>query len=72
MEVFTAMTMKNTVFWDVTPCDVSVAFEITDVSEARSAPIIRLAGIGKLGTMLAVTSNRRTMRRNSKPLPVQL
>jgi phosphatidate phosphatase APP1 len=35
-----------------------------DVSEELSASIIRVTRIGKLGT-LAVTSNRRTLRRNS-------
>jgi hypothetical protein len=37
----------------------------TDVSEERSASIIRVTRIGELGT-LAVTSNRRTLRRNTK------
>jgi hypothetical protein len=31
----------------------------TDVSEELAPPIIRVTGIGQLGTMLAVTSNRR-------------
>jgi hypothetical protein len=44
-EVFTAMTMKNGVSWDV--------------SEELSASFIRVTRIGELGTMLAVTSNRR-------------
>jgi hypothetical protein len=35
----------------------------TDVSEERTAPIIRVARIGELGTMLAVSSNRSTLRR---------
>jgi hypothetical protein len=35
----------------------------TDVSEELSASIIRVTRIGELGT-LAVTSNRRTLRRN--------
>jgi hypothetical protein len=34
----------------------------TDVSEALSASFIRVAGIGELGSTLAVTSNRRTPR----------
>jgi hypothetical protein len=38
----------------------------TDVSEERSASFIRVTRIGELGTMLAVTSNRRTLRRNTK------
>jgi hypothetical protein len=37
----------------------------TDVSEELSASI-RVTGIGELGTTLAVTSNRRTLRRNTK------
>jgi hypothetical protein len=38
----------------------------TDVSEERSASFIRVTRIGELGTTLAVTSNRRTLRRNTK------
>jgi hypothetical protein len=34
----------------------------TDVSEERSASIIRMTGIGEVGTTLAVTSNRTTLR----------
>jgi hypothetical protein len=34
----------------------------TDVSEELTASFIRGTGIGELGTTLAVTSNRRTMR----------
>jgi hypothetical protein len=41
-EVFTAVTMKNAVFWDVTPCG--------------SCKSIRVTRIGELGT-LAVTGN---------------
>jgi hypothetical protein len=37
----------------------------TDVSEELSAPFIRVTRIGELGTTLAVTSNRRTLRRNA-------
>jgi DNA-binding TFAR19-related protein (PDSD5 family) len=37
----------------------------TDVSEALSASFIRVASIGEIGTTLAVTSNRRTLRRNT-------
>jgi hypothetical protein len=36
----------------------------TDVSEEYSAFIIRVTRISELGTTLAVTSNRRTLRRN--------
>jgi hypothetical protein len=42
-----------------------VALVKTDVSEDLSASIIRVTRIGELGT-LAVTSNRRTLRRNKK------
>jgi hypothetical protein len=38
----------------------------TDVAEELSAYIIRATRIGELGTTLAVTSNRRTLRRNAK------
>jgi hypothetical protein len=37
----------------------------TDVSEDRSASIIRVTRIEELGTMLAVTSNLRTLRINT-------
>jgi hypothetical protein len=37
----------------------------TDVSEELSASFIRVTSIGELGTMLAVTSNRSTLRRNT-------
>jgi hypothetical protein len=42
-----------------------VAFVRTDISEERSASIIRVTKIGELGTTLAVTSNRSTLRRKS-------
>jgi predicted hotdog family 3-hydroxylacyl-ACP dehydratase len=42
-----------------------VALVRTDVSEELSASFIRVTRIGELGTMLAVTSNRRTLRRNT-------
>jgi hypothetical protein len=45
--------MKNGVFWDVTPCGSC---------KNRS---IRVTRIGELGTTLAVTSNRRTLGRNT-------
>jgi hypothetical protein len=44
----------------------SVALVRTDVSEELSASIIRVTRIGELGTTLTVTSNRRTLRRNTK------
>jgi hypothetical protein len=37
----------------------------TDVSEEPSASFIRVTRIGELGTSLALTSNRRTLRRNT-------
>jgi hypothetical protein len=37
----------------------------TDVSEEHSASFIRAIRIGELGTTLAVTRNRRTLRRNA-------
>jgi hypothetical protein len=43
-----------------------VALVRTDVSEELSASIIRVTRIGELGAMLAVTNNRRTLRRNTK------
>jgi hypothetical protein len=42
-----------------------VAFVRTDVSEERSASFIRVTRLGELTTTLAVTSNRRTLRRNA-------
>jgi hypothetical protein len=42
-----------------------VALVRTDVSEELSASFIRVTRIGELGTTLVVTSNRRTLRRNS-------
>jgi hypothetical protein len=42
-----------------------VALVRTDVSEELGASFIRVTGIGELGTTLAVTSNRRTLRRNT-------
>jgi hypothetical protein len=40
----------------------------TDVSEELSASIITVTRIGELGTTLAVTSNRRMLRRNTVTL----
>jgi hypothetical protein len=39
-----------------------VALVRTDVSKELSASFIKVTRIGELGTMLAVTSNRRTLR----------
>jgi hypothetical protein len=41
-----------------------VALVRTDVSEERSDSFIRVTRIGELGITLAITSNRRTLRRN--------
>jgi hypothetical protein len=40
-----------------------VTLVITDVSKELSASFIRVTRIGELGTTLAVTSNRCTLRR---------
>jgi hypothetical protein len=50
--------------WRLLGCCV-VALAITDVSEERNASIIKVTRIGELGTTLAVTSNRRQLRRNT-------
>jgi hypothetical protein len=42
-----------------------VALVIADVSEEHSASIIRVTRISELGTTLALTSNRRTLRRHA-------
>jgi hypothetical protein len=55
------VNMKNGVFWD----DTRVAVVRTDVSEELRASFIRVTRIGELATTLAVTSNRRTLRRNT-------
>jgi hypothetical protein len=60
-EVFTAVTMKNCVFWDVTPCG---SFKNRRFEEP-SASFIKVTRIGELGTTLAATSNRRTQRATS-------
>jgi hypothetical protein len=44
-----------------------VALVSTDVSEELSTSFIRVTRFGDLGTTLAVTSNRRTLQRNTKP-----
>jgi hypothetical protein len=45
-----------------------VALVRTDDSEERSASFIIVTRIGELGTTLAITSNRRTLRSNTKCL----
>jgi hypothetical protein len=61
-EVFTAVTMKK----PFSRMLCLVALVRTNVSEERSASNVRVTRIGELGTMLAVTSNRRAMRRNTR------
>jgi hypothetical protein len=51
--------MENGVFWDIS----RVTLVRTDLSEELSASFIRVTRIGELGTTLAVTSNRRIVRR---------
>jgi hypothetical protein len=58
----TDVEVNNGVFPDVTlygSCKIRV-------SEELSASFIRVKRIDELGTTLAVTSNRRTLRRNTK------
>jgi hypothetical protein len=43
-----------------------VALVITEVSEDRSTSIISVTRIGELGKTLVVTSNQRTLRRNTE------
>jgi hypothetical protein len=58
-EVFTAMTMKIDVFWNVTPCDSCKNRRFG----GSSASFIRVTRIGELGTTLVLTSIRRTLLR---------
>jgi hypothetical protein len=58
LEVLTIVTLKNVVFWDV-------ALVKTDISEEDIASIISVTGIGKLGPVLAVTSNLSILQRNT-------
>jgi hypothetical protein len=56
------VTMKNGVFWALR----RVALVRTDVSQELGVSFNKVARIGELGTTLALTSNRRTLRRNTK------
>jgi hypothetical protein len=47
-----------------------VALVRIDVSEEPGASFIRVTKIGELGTTQAATSNRRTLRRNTKCLGI--
>jgi hypothetical protein len=55
-EVFTAVTMMNNVFWDVTPCGSCK----NRLLEQLITFIIRVTRIGELGTF-AVNSNYRRL-----------
>jgi hypothetical protein len=55
------VTMKNDVFWYVTSCG---SYK-NRVSEELTASFISVARIVELGTTLAVTTNRSTLRRNT-------
>jgi hypothetical protein len=57
-EVFTVVTMKNVVFWDVIR---RVALVRTDVSEELSASIIRVTGIGGLACVGRIQSGSQTL-----------
>jgi hypothetical protein len=56
-DVFTAVIMKNDVFWDVTPCG-SLR---TDVSEKRSVSFIRITRISELGKTLPPATEAGTL-----------
>jgi hypothetical protein len=58
---FSRRRLKNTIFWDVTPCG-SCKYRCF---AGTWRPIIKVTRIRELGT-LAVPSNRRTLRRNTK------
>jgi hypothetical protein len=66
-EVFTAVTMKNGVFWDITPGSSSsgilhrVALARNYVSEELYTSIIRVTKICEVRTMLVVTGVRRLL-----------
>jgi hypothetical protein len=56
----TGKTMKNAVFWDVTPCGCCN----NRVSEGYIASTFRITRIGELGKTSAVTSNCSILGRN--------
>jgi hypothetical protein len=56
----TTKRMKNGVFWDVMPCGSCKNRRFGGTSSS----FIKVTRIGELGTTLAATSNRRTLRRS--------
>jgi hypothetical protein len=62
------MESKQVKVWRMASSGMSrhVALVRTYISEELSASIIRVTRIGELGTTFAVTSNRHTLRRNTK------
>jgi hypothetical protein len=61
LEVFTAVTKKNALFWFVTPCGSCKNRRFGGTYR----PIIRVTRNGELGTTLTVTRNRNTLWRNA-------
>jgi hypothetical protein len=61
-EVFTAVTMKNAVFLDVTLCGSCNNRRFGGTYRLHN----RVTRVGELRTTLAVTSNPRTLRRNTR------
>jgi hypothetical protein len=57
-----SVNANNAVFWNGTPCG-NRRFERR---QRLHQHIIKVAGIGELGTTLAVTSNRSRLRRNKR------
>jgi hypothetical protein len=57
-EVSTVVTMKNAVFWDVTPRGARKSRRFGGSYHLHK----KVTRIGELGKTLAVTSNRRTLR----------
>jgi hypothetical protein len=55
------ISVKNAVFWNVSPC----GSRKNHASEKRIASSIRGTKTGEVGTTLAVTSNRSTLRSNT-------
>jgi hypothetical protein len=60
------VTMKNGVFWDVTPCGSCKNQSFGELS----ASIIRVTRIYELGGTLAVTSNGCTLQINTANVPI--